>query len=51
MRVYRVGGRGHVAEDLAVGGSQSQFPVEDAILEPLIEQRRRGRESKGESGG
>ena len=39
--VYRAGGKGHLIEDLVVGGSQSEYPVEDDILRPLIEQRRR----------
>lgn len=42
--VYRPGGKGHLVEDLAVGGSRSEFPVEDDILRPLIDERRRERE-------
>lgn len=45
-RVYRPGGKGHVMEDLVVGGSQSEFPVEDDILVPLIEKRRRERQAE-----
>jgi hypothetical protein len=42
--VYRTGGKGHLIEDVVVSGSQSEFPVEDDILRPLIDERRRERE-------
>ena len=44
--VYRPGGKGHVIEDLVVGGSQSEFPVEDDILRPLIDKRRQERQGR-----
>ena len=44
--VYRTGGKGHVIEDLVVGGSRSEFPVEDDILKPLIDKRRHERDKE-----
>ena len=49
--VYRRGGEGHLVTDAVVGGARTEFPVEDEILAPLIEDRRRQREAgQGESG-
>jgi len=47
--VYRTGGKGHLIEDVVVGGSKSEFPVEDDILRPLIDERRRERERSRDS--
>ena len=47
--VYRTGGKGHLVEDLVVGGSRSEYPVEDDILKPLIDERRHEREQDRES--
>lgn len=48
--VYRPGGKGQLIEDLVVGGSQSEFPVEDEILRPLIDERRRDRQREDGAG-
>jgi hypothetical protein len=48
--VYRSGGKGHAIEDLVVGGSQSEFPVEDEILRPLIEKGRQERQREADEG-
>ena len=47
--VLQLGGRDNLVEDLAVGGTRTQFPVEDDIIKPLLDQRRAERATEDEA--